>query len=299
MKIRVIDRILLFLLALVMLVIGVCAALNEFGISVLALLPADITAMLTGTASVIARVAAIVVMIVLSLYLFSVSFRHKKKPDPFINMESGSKGQIRMSMESISSLVLRTCGQIPGVSGMKVSTINHEDSVSVDLSFQVEMEKNIPELSAQIQQTVGEVVERNCGVAVRNVCVTVSGFTVPAPQTNALPESKPAKKQEKKRGGLFHREKKEEIPAAAPEATGETADEEPEAEKVEIALEPETVSNPVIVEEPAAGEPVEETAEELVVEEAVSAQSAEPAAEADGEAEEQKDGEEYSLLENE
>ena len=55
----------------------------------------------------------------------------------------------------------------------------------------------------------------------------------------------------------------------------------------------------MIVEGPAAGEPVEETAEELVVEEAVSAQSAEPAAEVDGEAEEQKDGEEYSLLENE
>ena len=299
MKIRVIDRILLFLLALVMLVIGVCAALNEFGISVLALLPADITAMLTGTASFIARIAAIVVMIVLSLYLFSISFRRKKKPDPFINMESGSKGQIRMSMESISSLVLRTCGQIPGVSGMKVSTINHEDSVSVDLSFQVEMEKNIPELSAQIQQMVGEVVERNCGVAVRNVCVTVSGFTVPAPQTNALPESKSAKKQEKKRSGLFHREKKEEIPAAAPEATAQPVAEDPEAEEIEIALEPETVSEPVIVEEPAVAGSVEEKAEEPVAEEAAPEQPAEPAVEADDEAEQQKDGEEYSVLENE
>ena len=290
MKIRVIDRIVLFLLALIALVIGVCAALNEFGINVLSivtpLIPADIMALMTGTVMNIARIAAIAITILLSLYLFSVSFRRKKKPDPFINMESGAKGSIRMSMDSISGLVLRTAGQIPGVSGLKVSTINHEDSVSIDLSFNVEMSRNIPELSAQIQQLVGEVVERNCGVAVRNVCVTVSGFTAPAPQANALPEAK-AKKEKK---GLFAREKKAAEPVPAPvivpveEPEVIVADEAPaEATPVAEEIIVEEVSEAAAAEEAPAAEPADETAAE--------AESAAPA--------EPDEGDEYVLMENE
>lgn len=301
MKIRVIDRIVLFLLALVVLVLGVCAALNEFGINVLAivapLIPSGIMTLMSGTVMFVVRIAAIVVTILLSFYLFSVSFRRKKKPDPFINMESGTKGSIRMSMDSISGLVLRTAGEIPGVSSLKVATINHEDSVSIDLSFQVEMSRNIPELSAQIQQLVGEVVERNCGVAVRSVCVTVSGFTAPAaPKATALPEARV--KKEKK--GLFHREKKAEEPVAAP---------------VIVPVEPETPvveEAPVVTEAPMV-EKIAATEETVVVEEAPAAVEAEeiPAAEPVSEEEtapveepaaapaEPEEGDEYVLMENE
>jgi len=295
-KIRVIDRIVLFLLALIVLVMGVCAALNEFGINVLTivtpLIPADIMSLMSGTVLFIVRIAAIVITILLSLYLFSVSFRRKKKPDPFINMESGAKGSIRMSMDSISGLVLRTAGQIPGVSGLKVATINHEDSVSIDLSFNVEMSRNIPELSAQIQQLVGEVVERNCGVAVRKVCVTVSGFTAPAPQANALPEAK-AKKEKKEKKGLFSRDKKAAESVAAPvivpveEPEVIVADEAP-AEETPVVEEPavaEEASEVIVTEEVAAEEPVVET--EVPAEEEIAV------------SEEPEEGDEYVLMENE
>lgn len=283
MKIRVIDRIVLFLLALIALITGVCAALNEFGISVLALLAPHLALNLTDTAALILRIVGIAVLVLLSVYLFSVSFRRKKKPDPFINMESGNKGSIRMSMDSISSLVLQTCSKVPGLSGLKVATINHEDSVSVDLAFQVEMNRNIPELSAQLQQVVGEAVERNCGVAVRNVCVTVSGFT-PATERPALPSSK-GKKAE--RHGWFRKERDAEpIPAVSapvpePEVTAAEeaplSEEAPEAEAVseELPVAPEIPEEPeAVVVEPVPEEPVsvpEETADaepEIPVDEA-------------------------------
>lgn len=247
MKIRVIDRIVLFLLAVAALLAGVCAALKEFGISVLALIPEGSLPQIGQSTMFIVRIAAIVVVILLSFYLFGIAFRRKKKPEPFINMESGSKGTIRMSMDSISGLVLRTCGSIPGISGLKVTTVNHEDSVSVDMAFQVEVDRNIPELSGQIQQLVGEVVEKNCGVAVRKVCVTVSGFTAPA-KAAALPEAeKPAKAQKK---GLFARAK-EEKPAQKIEA--EFA--EPAVEEIPVVpVVPVIVPEEVPAEEPMAEE---------------------------------------------
>ena len=261
MKIRVIDRIVLFLLALVVLAIGVCAALNEFGISVVQMIPAGLLPQLSESVLFIVRIAAIAAVILISFYLFGISFRRKRKPDPFINMESGSKGSIRMSMDSISGLVLRTCGNIPGISALKVNTINHEDSVSVDMSFQVDIDRNIPELSGQIQQMVGEVVEKNCGVAVRNVCVTVSGFVTPKTPV-ALPESD---KQQKK--GIFARSKEEKIetsineveeapavPVAPVIVTEEIVYEEtPVAEEIPAA---ETFTEKMAYEEAEAEEPV-------------------------------------------
>ena len=111
MKIRVIDRIVLFLLALIALVIGVCAALNEFGINVLSivtpLIPADIMALMTGTVMNIARIAAIAITILLSLYLFSVSFRRKKKPDPFTNSRPAPAKIQRSFQFTFSSFLLK------------------------------------------------------------------------------------------------------------------------------------------------------------------------------------------------
>lgn len=302
MKIRVIDRIVLFLLALIVLAVGVCAALNEFGINVLAIvtpmIPAEIISLMSGTLLFAVRIAAIVVTILLSFYLFSVSFRRKKKPDPFINMESGAKGSIRMSMDSISGLVLRTAGEIPGVSSLKVATINHEDSVSIDLSFQVEMSRNIPELSAQIQQLVGEVVERNCGVAVRNVCVTVSGFTAPAaPKATALPE---AKKEKKEKKGLFHREKKAEEPVAAPVIVP-VEPEMPAVEEVPAETESPVVEETIAAEEPIVVEeaPAVDEAEETPAAEPVSEEVPVPAEEPEVAPAEPEEGDEYVLVENE
>lgn len=290
MKIRAIDRILLFLLALIGLIGGIIAALREFGINVLgmigSLIPLDFAALLgSGMIGLAVRIAAIVIVILLSFYLFSISFRRKKKPDPFINMESGSKGSIRMSMESISGLVLRTCGNVPGITGMKVSTINHEDSVSVDLTFQVEMTRNIPELSAQIQEMVGDVVEKNCGVAVRKVCVTVSGFTAPV-QAKALPErkEKPAKRN------IFNREKKAEIPAESTEVREQPA--------VVPVIVPEEIVEEVVqpVEEPAA-EP--QTEEVFTEEPAAEEPAAKVAAEEEAQPVQTEEYEEYAPVDNE
>lgn len=263
MKIRVIDRIILFFLALITLVAGVCAALNEFGISVLALIPGDLIPALSENILFAVRVGVIAAVILLSFYLFSVSFRRKRKPDPFINMDSGSKGSIRMSMDSISSLVQRTCKGIPGIQNLTVTTINHEDSVSVEMGFQVEMSRNIPELSAEVQQMVGEVVERNCGVAVRNVCVTVNGFTEPVQQLD-----KPAKK------GLFAREKKAELPVA-PEAPASPVVEEMPAETLFTEQPAPAAVEPAA--EPVAEPAAEPVAEEMPVEEIVEVSEPAPA----------------------
>ncbi|MDO4357369.1 MAG: alkaline shock response membrane anchor protein AmaP [Clostridia bacterium] len=265
MKIRVIDRVILFVLASVALITGVCAALGEFGIDVLALVQPYLNVELSKTAALLVRIVGIAVLVLLSAYLYSVACRRKKKPSPFIDMDSGNKGSIRMSMDSISSLVLQTCSNLPGLSGLKVSTVNHEDSVSVDLAFQVEMNRNIPELSSQIQQIVGEVVERNCGVAVRNVCVTVSGFTPPRQEHPALPPQKVEKR------GWFRKGRTAQPIAAA------TVEEEPEVEPL-AAEEDAPVTEPVM-ETPA--EESEAVIPEPEVEPATESDFEEPAAEED------------------
>ena len=261
MKIRVIDRVILFVLASIALVTGICAVLGEFGIDIPALVQPYLNLELSATAGLLVRIAGIVLLVGLSAYLYSVACRRKKKVSPFIDMNSGNKGSIRMSMDSISSLVLQTCGQLPGLSGLKVSTMNHEDSVSVDLAFQVEMNRNIPELSAQIQQIVGDAVEKNCGVAVRNVCVTVNGFTPPRMEQPALPP-----KKAEKRTGWFHKDHKSEpIPATSepviePEAV---VTEEPAAQE-ETDVQEEAPVTPVWIMPEAEAETVSEAAESAV-----------------------------------
>ena len=262
MKIRVIDRVILFVLASITLVTGICAVLGEFGIDIPALVKPYLNLELSATAGLLVRIAGIVLLVGLSAYLYSVACRRKKKVSPFIDMNSGNKGSIRMSMDSISSLVLQTCGQLPGLSGLKVSTVNHEDSVSVDLAFQVEMNRNIPELSAQIQQIVGDAVEKNCGVAVRNVCVTVNGFTPPRMEQPALPP-----KKAEKRNAWFHKERKAEpIPAVSePVIEPEAPVAEEPVEQPETEMPPEEPTAPVLVmpevEVEVADEPTESTDE--------------------------------------
>lgn len=261
MKIRVIDRVILFVLASIALVTGICAVLGEFGIDIPALVKPYLNLELSATAGLLVRIAGIVLLVGLSAYLYSVACRRKKKVSPFIDMNSGNKGSIRMSMDSISSLVLQTCGQLPGLSGLKVSTVNHEDSVSVDLAFQVEMNRNIPELSAQIQQIVGDAVEKNCGVAVRNVCVTVNGFTPPRMEQPALPP-----KKSEKRNAWFHKERKAEPIPAVSEPVIEPEAAVPE-EPLETEAQPEEPAEPVWVmpeaEEEATDEPTESADESI------------------------------------
>jgi uncharacterized alkaline shock family protein YloU len=114
-----------------------------------------------------------IVFFILSVTILWLSFRRDKKKSiqKFTNL-----GEVRVSFSTIEGLALKTIRQYPNVKDTKVSSKTEGEQLIIGVRAVVTADTNIPEITADIQSSVKEYVEKYTGIVVKQVQVQIDGI---------------------------------------------------------------------------------------------------------------------------
>ena len=267
MKLSFWDRVLAALYVLLSLALCVCVALRSLGFDIFGAFYRDL-AQATKYWFLI-YYGALVILVLLGVYMLALIFRRKPKRSEFVTVDSGENGKVVIAMEAVEQMVRQAATKSEGISDMKINVVGLEDSISVLAELTVQGGVHLPTISMNLQQEIRRYIEVNCGIAVRDVAVTVGAVLPPEGEASAPENSKktfeaPWKKHptEEQRAEEHRTENAPAAEPAIPEP--ETAEPEPikgpvEAEVIEEeAPEEEPVVVPEEPAEPAVEEPLDE-----------------------------------------
>ncbi len=119
----------------------------------------------------IAVSAVLLILIVLSFRSMFVSTGRKK-----INAAlaaSTDEGGIYINLDTINELASKAVKKIDAVREMKVKTVMADEGANIAIKVALSLESVIPEVSAEIQQSVKSDIEALCGIAVKKIIVQV------------------------------------------------------------------------------------------------------------------------------
>ena len=89
----------------------------------------------------------------------------------------GELGEVRISLTAMENFVRKVAGSVSGVKEVKSSTVLAQDKqIVVRLQVGVGADVNVPELSTQLQKTIGDHLLAVVGVTVEDVHVLVTNI---------------------------------------------------------------------------------------------------------------------------
>lgn len=248
MKLSVGKRILMFLHWLVSLLI--CAAFATYIIA-----PDFIMkyyAMVETAVSVkyvkIIGIALLVLYAALAIVQIYLIFKRKKRAERgFITVDSSDTGRVRIAVSAIEQMVRQSVTSIDGITEMKINIDNQDDAIVIGVVATIVNGSHVPTITMNMQRAIRQFVEMNCGVAVREVSISI----------NAVTNSASVPKRRKLGRGKGKGE------ALAPVLY------ETNAPQTQIAPQPQTAAETQAATEPAwsaAGEEIESTTPEATFE---------------------------------
>ncbi|XEC92845.1 alkaline shock response membrane anchor protein AmaP [Paenibacillus tarimensis] len=120
-------------------------------------------------------IAGSIVLFLVSLRFFYVSVRRANASTPSIDQRTDF-GDIRISMETVENLALKTAAKQRGVKDLKARIRIADAGLEIMLRAVVDGESSIPALTEDIQRTVKEHVEEITGIPVAMVTVFVANI---------------------------------------------------------------------------------------------------------------------------
>lgn len=129
-----------------------------------------------------------IVLLVFALQLFIAMFRRESSPrdkaPTSALLAAGENGTAYISVSAIDALVQRHCRANQRIKECESTIISMQSGVSVSLRLQVLPDTVIPELTAQLQQSLKEYVETISGIMVTGVDILILPLAQPkAPRT--------------------------------------------------------------------------------------------------------------------
>lgn len=172
MKIKIKDRILAALLAILLLA-GAAAIVAQtfFAVPVTETVKKLTEKNETLATKILPGVAA-AVLVLLAVCCLTVLFRHRKKKDRFIRQVTEG-GELQIGLDALGNLVDRCLEQHPEIAPEKVTLENDRNSLSVNIAGNVSGGISIPLTVSQLQKQIKQYVTACSGVEVKNVRVTI------------------------------------------------------------------------------------------------------------------------------
>lgn len=105
--------------------------------------------------------------------------RAKRVERGFINVDSGDAGQVRIAVSAIEQLVRQSVVNIEGITEMKIDIASEGDAISIAVNASIQSGSHVPTLTMNMQRSIRQFVEMNCGVAVRSVSISINAVSNP------------------------------------------------------------------------------------------------------------------------
>ena len=128
--------------------------------------------------------ADIVGIVVLAMYaIFAVasviiilSRDGKRSERGFITVDSSEAGKTRIAVSAVEQMIRQAVRGVDGITEMKSGIVNCEDAISINTSVTIDSGAHVPTVTMNIQRAIRSYIELNCGVAVREVSVSVNAL---------------------------------------------------------------------------------------------------------------------------
>ena len=185
MRNRIFDRILIFCYVVITVSVSVITALRVFGIDLAQNLFDGLSANAPGILWKLIIVGIAVIIVLLGLLTLVEITPSRKKKSSFITISGDESGEVRVAMPAMRDMVMQAIGKIEGLSEMNVDVADCGDSISVAINLDVDTSVHVPTLTMNMQRAVRTYIQTTCGVAVKNVSVTVRNI-VAAPSAEAI-----------------------------------------------------------------------------------------------------------------
>lgn len=118
--------------------------------------------------------------VILGIYLFltalvaSMIFHGGRRDERgFITVDSSDAGRTRIAVGAVEQMIRQAARGVDGIAEMKSQIMNHEDSISIHINVMLANGAHVPTVTMNLQRAIRSYIELNCGVAVREVCVSV------------------------------------------------------------------------------------------------------------------------------
>ncbi|NLD58495.1 MAG: alkaline shock response membrane anchor protein AmaP [Clostridiales bacterium] len=257
------DRVLMFLFVLLAFVLLLGTALRPLGTDMIREIVLGLEAEIGEFGAMLVAYGLTAIVALLGVYMLMMIFRRGARRDrAFITVNSGDGGRVRIALSALEQMARQAIGHVEGVQDMKIRIGADDDSISVSVDLSLLSDSHVPTVTMNMQRTIRNNIEVNCGVAVRTVEITVSSLA------GAAAAAKPQRVT--KRGRVWR-----EIQAAphAPEPVRQqenaskperVSEPEPEPEpQPEQVFEPEQVPDPEPYPEPEAAVPDDPVVDDL------------------------------------
>lgn len=180
MKLNLGKRILMFFHWLYSLVICVMLTLFMIRPQFLTSVYEGVMANLTASQRLIVGVSALAIYAALAVAQVLMIFEREKAEDRgFINVDSGETGHVRIAVAAVEQMVRQSVTTIDGISDMKIGIGSQEDAIVINIAATLQSGAHVPTVTMNMQQAIRHFVEKNCGVAVRSVSISINAVTTP------------------------------------------------------------------------------------------------------------------------
>lgn len=126
-------------------------------------------------------IAVLLIYVALAIVQLLLIVKGKRRSERgFITVESGDNGRVRISIMAIEQMVRRSVHTIDGISEMKIDIENLGDAIAIGVNAVIINGSHVPTITMNMQRSIRQFVEMNCGVAVRTVSISINDVANPA-----------------------------------------------------------------------------------------------------------------------
>lgn len=185
MKNGILDRLMIFCYVVLTVALAVITALRIFGIDLAQRLFDGLAINAPGVLWKLIIVGVAVIITLLGILTIVVITPSRKKKSNFITISGDESGEVRVAMPALKDMVMQAVGKIEGLSEMNVSVTDGGDSIAVAIDLDVDTSVHVPTLTMNMQSAVRTYIQTSCGVAVKNVSVTVHNI-IASPEAQSM-----------------------------------------------------------------------------------------------------------------
>lgn len=119
---------------------------------------------------------ALYVLFAVASVIIILSRDGRRNERGFITVDSSEAGKTRIAVGAVEQMIRQAVRGVEGIVEMKSGIINCEDAISINTSVTIANGAHVPTVTMNIQRAIRSYIELNCGVAVREVSVSVNAL---------------------------------------------------------------------------------------------------------------------------
>lgn len=109
--------------------------------------------------------------------IYLIFKRRKRSERGFITVDSSDSGRVRIAVSAVEQMVRQSVNSIDGITEMKIGIDSVDDAIVIAVRAIILNGSHVPTITMNMQRAIRQFVEMNCGVAVREVSISINAVS--------------------------------------------------------------------------------------------------------------------------